>query len=738
LYERAGRIVELHTNDVERPVLVNYYRGRGSLEVTLGDAEKAHATLLLGLKSAGDATDLSTVRADILTELAHVSLQTDPDDSRRRLGEALNLYRSRLPDAHPTILRVVNELCGAEVAASAASAPDCDDARRRLANAPEIEPALRHDIFENSGVRAERLAHDDEAYAIAIESLSAAAALGTPDPLWRAHFQLARALYKRGQPTLAIFFGKQAIGQIQRLRSYFSGEDSRLDRGFLRDKVDVYRSVADWLMEAGRIDEGLEVLKLLKTEELYDFVLRDAGAQPVAATGIPLTGIEQSLASDYTSAVGVDAAVGAEIDRLSRLQDAGRLSQTERKRLDQLLEGQQKAQSARAERLRNFIAAGVSNGAPPVPTHARTIQADQLQRDLLRFGPDTAVAVYLLTDSRLRVLIATHSGQTEVEIPVQETVLRRDIGHFLDAIAGRQDVTVPAQALYDTLLKSVDQVASRAGVHHLVLWTDGALRYVPFAALYDGRKYLIEKYSIQLLSAVDAAPAPGAPASVLRVRGLGVTQSVAGYEPLPGVADELCDLVRGPIEGLVTRSNGCPQPGTGRGVLPGAGFADVAFTEARLDSLMSGPRDFSVLHLGTHFSLRPGNALRSFLVLGDGSRLTLDRINALDFTGIELVTLSACQTGMGGAVTDDGREIEGLSAIVQRRGAKEVIASLWRVEDAGTALLMHSFYTSLSNKPADAAAALQSAQRNLLLASHAGQYSNPYYWAGFMLSTRLQ
>ncbi len=151
---------------------------------------------------------------------------------------------------------------------------------------------------------------------------------------------------------------------------------------------------------------------------------------------------------------------------------------------------------------------------------------------------------------------------------------------------------------------------------------------------------------------------------------------------------------------------------------------------------MSGHREFSLLHLGTHFSLRPGNALRSFLVLGDGSRLTLDRIGALDFSGIGLVTLSACQTGMGGAITDDGREVEGLSAIVQRRGAREVLSSLWRVEDASTALLMHNFYESLSSRPRDAAGALQSAQR-ALLASRRGEYRNPYYWAGFVLSTRL-
>jgi len=143
-----------------------------------------------------------------------------------------------------------------------------------------------------------------------------------------------------------------------------------------------------------------------------------------------------------------------------------------------------------------------------------------------------------------------------------------------------------------------------------------------------------------------------------------------------------------------------------------------------------------VLHIGTHFSLRPGNAMRSYLVLGDGSHLTLDHINALDFTGIGLATLSGCQTGMGGAVLDDGREVEGLNAIVLRKGAQRVIASLWRVEDESTALLMRSMYTDFASKADDVAVALQAAQRSLLDGSAAPShdYSHPYYWAGFIVS----
>lgn len=144
-----------------------------------------------------------------------------------------------------------------------------------------------------------------------------------------------------------------------------------------------------------------------------------------------------------------------------------------------------------------------------------------------------------------------------------------------------------------------EKAAAAARAKRLVLWLDGALRYVPFAAL-------------------------------------------------PAMADELCDVVRGLITGLTKRGSACTAISVGNGALPGLGFADAAFTEARFKSVLQDTGDYSVLHIGTHFSLRSGSVMRSFLVLGDGSRLSLDAISKMSFSGIDLVTLSACPTALGG------------------------------------------------------------------------------------------
>jgi CHAT domain-containing protein len=116
----------------------------------------------------------------------------------------------------------------------------------------------------------------------------------------------------------------------------------------------------------------------------------------------------------------------------------------------------------------------------------------------------------------------------------------------------------------------------------------------------------------------------------------------------------------------------------------------------------------------------------------------------MDFKGIELLTLSGCETAVG-SNDSDGREIDGLGITAQRKGAKAVMATLWKVDDASVGLLMATFYKLWVTTPGiTKAEALQRAQLALLrgpMDSLVGasrqrpvsQYANPFYWAPFIL-----
>jgi CHAT domain-containing protein/tetratricopeptide (TPR) repeat protein len=776
VYERIDLIVQRDAADIERPVRVAYYRGRAGLELELGNRDDAVSALTAGLAAAEPEPALVLQRAYLMATLAQVSALSDVSRARGEFTEARRLFEMRLPESHPAILRVVNETCALEIA-SRALPESCRAAQRRLASAVELEPALRAAVYGNLSELEQSQAHLAAASRYAESAVAAAEGAGTPQPLWRAYFRTAQVLRAGSQGDLAVFFGKRAITSIERERARFVGEDERFDSGFLRDKVAAYRSVADWLLDAGRIDEAIEVMHLLKAQELAEFVSRAAPLR-TEEPGPHLTAAEQALAKRYTGALPAIAGTGEEIDRLSRMQDRGRITASEGARLEALTRREREREAQTARSIGEFMRRNrtVPAAAPP----ARSIEAARLRAQVEAAPPHTEVAYLLLTEHALRIVMGNRELQREMALPTDAPQLRRRIGEFLEDISERKDVSAGARALYDAVARPVDELARGAGVTRLVLWLDGPLRYMPFGALLSPDGYLADRYAIEITArggeATDraaggpdarvrgdsnarmagarmtsAAPepadkvpetersigrAPAASAGHPVVRGLGVTQAVAGFPALPAMADELCYIVRGPIAGMASASPACSPAEGVHGALDGEGFADRAFTAERLLELLHGPREFSVLHLGTHFSLRPGNINRSFLVLGDGSRLTLDALGALDFSGLDLVTLSACQTAMGGGRTEDGREIEGLSAVVQQRGARRVVASLWQVEDKSTAELMRVLYQRFAEQQSDPAEALREAQRAVRALTVGGKhpYAQPYFWAGFLVS----
>jgi len=128
------------------------------------------------------------------------------------------------------------------------------------------------------------------------------------------------------------------------------------------------------------------------------------------------------------------------------------------------------------------------------------------------------------------------------------------------------------------------------------------------------------------------------------------------------------------------------------GLIPGEVHFDEQFNATSVRAALA--RGHPLVHIASHFVFRPGNEASSFLLLGDGDKLTLSRIrqDKFDFSRVDLVTLSACETGVGGGRDSKGEEVEGLGAVVQKQGEKGVIATLWPAADESTGLLMQQFY----------------------------------------------
>ena len=171
------------------------------------------------------------------------------------------------------------------------------------------------------------------------------------------------------------------------------------------------------------------------------------------------------------------------------------------------------------------------------------------------------------------------------------------------------------------------------------------------------------------------------------------------------------------------------------------------------------PLHYPVVHLASHFVFRSGNEENSYLMLGDDQQLTLAYIRDEDFDlgALELLTLSACNTAMGG----NGSEIEGFGALAQNQGAKSVLATLWEVADESTGSFMGEFYRIWEAEDLTKAEALRRVQLAFISGAikpamrDAGvqrsvgcltcdtaeeeatpaitDYRHPYYWAPFIL-----
>jgi CHAT domain-containing protein len=343
------------------------------------------------------------------------------------------------------------------------------------------------------------------------------------------------------------------------------------------------------------------------------------------------------------------------------------------------------------------------------------IAVSELQTLIRGLGHDAVILQYYVTDDKVGMLLTTPGVQLARSVKVNSTELNRQISEFRRLLRDPKSNLLPAsQALYQLLVAPVAQDLEQAGAKTVMLSLDGALRYVPFGALHDGQRYLVQRWNLPMYTSVTKSRLRDAVTPQWQAAGLGVTKAMGEFAALPAVKSEMKSIVKT----------------GGDGVMPGEVHLDEAFTALRLKDVSKRP--FQLLHVASHFRFSPGTEVNSFLLLGDGQQLTLGDIRTQNyrFDNVDLLTLSACDTGLGGGRDAQGREIEGFGVIAQQQGAKAVLATLWPVADQSTAMLMADMYRRRQDQKLTKAEALRQAQISLQSQS---RYAHPFYWAPFIL-----
>jgi CHAT domain-containing protein len=265
-----------------------------------------------------------------------------------------------------------------------------------------------------------------------------------------------------------------------------------------------------------------------------------------------------------------------------------------------------------------------------------------------------------------------------------------------------------SQQVYDLIIAPLANDLNKSNSKTLVFVLDGVLRNIPMSMLYDGKKYLVESYNLALAPGLQLVPPPRIDRQQYRAWLGGVSQSRQGFQPLAGVKQEL-DAI----------SN----------LIPSQKLLDADFSQSQVTTQL-GSDSSTIVHLATHgeFSSDPE---QTFILTWD-DRLSLNSLNRLlqnrniraDKT-IDLLVLSACETASG-----DNRATLGLAGVAIQARTRSTLASLWKVNDKATQILMADFYQNLVIKKLSKAESLKLAQQSLL---RNPQYRSPYYWAAFVL-----
>lgn len=535
------------------------------------------------------------------------------------------------------------------------------------------------------------------------------------DGLMQAHRRL-------GQKALAIFYGKQSINLLQAIRNEIVKFDKDIQSNYVKDNAQTYRQLAETLISEGRLPEAQQVLAMLKEEELSGFVRRDAKEIENLSKRADLRANEKIALEKYNQISSKVTSLGAELNALEDVRRTLKTGETfaEQARLDELNAQVKIANTAFRLFLEKELAAELKESAKA------EIAADRaLQGKLQQWGKGVVALATIVGADRYRVILTTAKTQTDGKTEITAADLNAKIFAFREALLNPTIDPKPlGKELYDVLIKPVEKDLDAANAKTLLWSLDGTLRYIPMAALWDGSQYLLQKYQNVILTSTTRQSLQSDVDKDWRVLGAGVTKASEitdantaqkySFDELKSVAKELAAIIG---DGKSAKNN----------FTPGVGLLDNAFTENALKEELkptaTGKRKYNVVHFATHFHLGSDTA-DSFLLLGNNKSLTLADVAdspEMNLTDVELVTLSACNTGFGALsnskilTENNGKEVDSLASFIETRGAKSVVATLWSVADESTALLMGEFYR-LRKKDSDLSKAetLRRAQLELL------------------------
>lgn len=528
----------------------------------------------------------------------------------------------------------------------------------------------------------------------ALDAYAQATAKAGTDPnlLWQIHYGRARVQIHAGERHKAVAELEATVQIIESVRERLKEE--RFRAGYIQDKYQVYITLVQLQLELGLMQQAFSTAERLRARSFLD-QLENSG---------PVSRNEQESQIEF--------ALRERVRQLqSTLEEENDLTPPDRRQMAvdtfsrELLAAEREYQAF----LDDIKGRSTIGHATTIPTLA------ELQAQL---KPGEALVEYVVGDERLMIFIMQPHKLSAVTSELNRSSLFAKVNLVRELIQqpSNESWWAPAASLSDSLIKPLQQHALLEGVVHLYLVPHGILNYLPFAVLplnaSVDERVVIEQYTLSYL-----------PAAAALVR---AQQSVRTRHSLLALAPERTGLRHSLEEARAIAKQYQPNSR----LLSGHMATESAFKKEA--------QGYGILHLSTHAYFNSKNPLLSGLVLeadeNNDGLLEVHEILGLSLDAM-LVTLSACETGMGSGFFNQipaGDEFVSLTRAFLLAGSRSVLATLWEVDDRSTVELMKGFYNRLEHEGGvnGQAIALVQIQRELRKSM---KYKHPFYWAPFVL-----
>lgn len=493
------------------------------------------------------------------------------------------------------------------------------------------------------------------------------------DVYWLALFDRGRIAEHDGQHEVAIGFYRRAIDTIEQQRSTIHSEASKI--GFVGDKQAVYARLVASLVALGRVEDAFDFVERSKSRALVDML---AAKQDFSARDPQQ--VRQMLAR-------FDDA-----EREARVQFENATPEV-RANSRRSVEVAREALRSAAPELSSLVSV---TSVPPDELRA-LMASDETLVEYYYHGQE--LLAFVLDRNRLQVVRLDGS-----DVAGQVGNLRRSLEE-VDTQAWQS----ASRRLHQRLWQPVEAVV---GTRNVIIVAHGALHYLPFAALQDASgRFLIDHHGLRFLPSASVL-------KYLRPTLQGKRSQVLAFGN-PDLGDPKLDLAFAEGEAKLVAS-----------LYPGS--RALLRKDASESAFKRAGNAYPRIHFASHGKFQADDPLKSGLYLtGDADNegvLTVGELYSMSLDA-DLVTLSACETGLGKIASGD--DVVGLTRGFLYAGSRSIVASLWSIDDKATAVMMRSFYGNLGSM------SKQEALRQAQLKTRES-YPHPFFWAAFQLTGRAE